>query len=197
METRNQAVKVTKILRSGHEFKSLQQFPPDFLPTTKQVICRVLNEANFLKSEAANAVAQELVQLWTCCNVYTISISSVVRKIQELIKEFSNLDRYPKAKRGTTFLKREAIFEEKLDYLFDIFCEDKRQRRILEAAHCLRMCSKDYEFYNNQKTSRISKCTSVLEKLTPSTDVKFKQKHSYSEAPTTSKLSRLDSDAVS
>ena len=57
------------------------------------------------------------------------------------------------------------------------------------------MCSKDYEFYNNQKTTGISKCTSVLEKLTPS-DVKFKQKHSYSEAPTTSKISRLDSDAV-
>ena len=195
METRNQAVKVTKILHSGHEFKSLQQFPPGFLPTTKQVICRVLNEVNFLKSEAANTVAQELVQLWTWCNVYTISISSVVRKIQELIKEFSTLDRYPKAKRGTTFLKKEAIFVEKLDHLFDIFCEDKRQRRILEAAHGLRMCSKDYEFYNNQKTTRISKCTSVLEKLTPS-DVKFKQKHLYSEAPTTSKISRLDSDAV-
>ena len=105
------------------------------------------------------------------------------------------MDRYPKAKRGTTFLKKEAIFVEKLDHLFDIFCEDKRQRRILEAAHGLRMCSKDYEFYNNQKTTKISKCTSVLEKLTPS-DVKFKQKHLYSEAPTTSKISRLDSDAV-
>ena len=192
METRNQAVKVTKILHSGHEFKSLLQFPPGFLSTTKQMICRVLNEVNFLKSEAANTVAQELVQLWTWCNAYTISISSVIRKIQESIKEFSNLDRYPNAKRGTTFLKREAIFVEKLDYLFDIFCEDKRQRRILEAAHGRRICSKDYEFYNNQKTTRISKCTSVLEKLTPS-DVKFKQKHSYSEAPTTS---RLDSDAV-
>ena len=112
MDTRNQAVKVTKILHIGHEFKSFQQFPTGFLPTTKQVICRVLNEVNFLKSEAANTVAQELVQLWTGCNVYTISISSVVRKIQELIKEFSNLDRYPKAKPGTTFLKREAIFVE-------------------------------------------------------------------------------------
>ena len=154
METRNQAVKVTKILRSGHEFKSLQQFPPRFLPTTKQVICRVLNEVNFLKSDGVNTVAQELVQLWTWCNVYTISISSMVRKIQELIKEFSNLDRYPKAKRGTTFLKREAIFVEKLNYLFDILCQDKRQRRISEAAHGLRMCSKDYEFYK-QKTFKM------------------------------------------
>ena len=125
METRNQAVKVTKILHCGHEFKSVQQFPPGFLPTTKQVICRVLNEVNFLKSEAANTVAQELVQLWTWCNVYTISISSVVRKIQELIKEFSNLDRYPTAKRGTRFLKEEAIFVEKLDTYLIAFVKIK------------------------------------------------------------------------
>ena len=65
----------------------------------------------------------------------------------------------------------------------------------MEAAHGLRMSSKDYEFYNDQKTTRVSKCTSVVEKLTPS-DVKFKLKHWYSEAPTTSKISRLDSDAV-
>ena len=30
METRNQAAKVTQILRSGHELKSLQQFCPVF-----------------------------------------------------------------------------------------------------------------------------------------------------------------------
>ena len=46
-----------------------------------------------------------------------------------------------------------------------------------------------------RKTSKNALCTSVLEKLTPS-DVKFKQKHLYSEAPTTIKISRLDSDGV-
>ena len=105
METRNKTIRVTKTLHIGHEFKSLRQFPPGCLPTTKQVISRVLNEDNFLKSEAANTVAQELVQLWTWSNVYTISTSSVVRKVQELMKEFNNLDRYPKVKRGTTFFK--------------------------------------------------------------------------------------------
>ena len=63
METRNQAAKVMQLLRSGHELKSLRQFTPGFLPTTQQEICRVLNEDNFLKSKAANTVAQELLQL--------------------------------------------------------------------------------------------------------------------------------------
>ena len=154
METRNQTIKVTKTLHSGHEFKSWRQFPPGYLPTIKQVICRILNEDNFLKYEVANIVAQELVQLWTWSNVYTISTSSVVRKIQELMKEFSNLDRYPRAKQGTTFFKKEASFVEKSDDLFDIFYEDRKQRRNLEVAHGHRMRSKDYNFYNDQKTTR-------------------------------------------
>ena len=59
----------------------MQQFL-GFLPTTKQVIC-----------------------LRTWCNVGTISISRVVRKVQESVKKFSNLDWYPKAYRGTRFFK--------------------------------------------------------------------------------------------
>ena len=38
----------------------MQQFL-GFLPTTKQVICRVLNDVNFLKSKAVSSVAQELL----------------------------------------------------------------------------------------------------------------------------------------
>ena len=64
---------MTQILRNGHELKSMQQFP-GILPTAKQqVICCILNEDNFLKSRAANTMAQELFQLWTWSNVCTIS----------------------------------------------------------------------------------------------------------------------------
>ena len=85
----------------------MQQFL-GLLPTTKRMIYRVLNEDNFLKSKAVNTVAQEIFQLWTWCNVCTISISCVVRKGQELLREFSNLDRYSRTNRGTTFFKKEA-----------------------------------------------------------------------------------------
>ena len=63
---------------------------------------------------------------------------------------------------------------ENLNYLFHIFCEDKKQRRNLDVAHSLRMCSEDCDFYHDQKTTRVSKCTAVIEKSAPS-DVKFKQ----------------------
>ena len=72
----------------------------------------------------------------------------------------------------------------------------KKRRRMLEAAHGLRKCSKDCGFHTDQKATRGSKCTAVTEKLTPS-EVKFKQKISYFYAPIIiSKRSRLDSDVV-
>ena len=40
------------------------------------------------------------------------------------MKNLSILDRYPKAIRGATFSKKEANFVEKMDALFDSFCED-------------------------------------------------------------------------
>ena len=67
---------------------------------------------------------------------------------------------------------------------------------MLEAADGLRMCIKDCDFHNDQKTvyQRFKMYdTAVTEKLTPS-EVKFKQKILYSYAPTISKRSRLDSD---
>ena len=63
------------------------------------------------------------------------------------MKEFSNLDWYPKTKRGTIFLQKEATFVEKMESLFDIFCEDKTERRHLENAYRLRMCKKDYALH--------------------------------------------------
>ena len=80
METRIQAVKVTKVLHSGHTFKNIREFPPGVLPTNREVICRVLNEEKLLQYEAAHRVAEEFVSVVNWCNVYTrntISINGV------------------------------------------------------------------------------------------------------------------------
>ena len=63
METRIQAVKVRKVLHSGHTFKNIREFPPGVLPTNREVICRVLNEEKLLQYEAAHRVAEEFVPL--------------------------------------------------------------------------------------------------------------------------------------
>ena len=63
MEARIHAIKVTKVLHSGHTFKSIKEFPPRLLPINREVICPVLNEEKFLQYEAALTVAEEFVQL--------------------------------------------------------------------------------------------------------------------------------------
>ena len=53
-------------------------------------------------------------------------------------------------------------FIEKTNTLFDIFREDDKQRSYLEKEYLLRMCSKDYDFYCDQKISRIANARQLL-----------------------------------
>ena len=158
METRIQAVKVTKVLHNGHTFKSIWEFPPGVFLTNREVICQVLNEEIFLRYsyEAAHRVAQEFVQWSIWCNVYTNSITGVGSKIQQLIKEFSNLDRYTKTKRGTTFLQKKQRLWKKFCF-FDIFRENDARRSHLENVYWLRRCEKDYA--ENNKSYKMHCCS--------------------------------------
>ena len=79
---------------------------------------------------------------------------------------FSKLDRYPKKKRGASFLEKEAEFLSDIDKLFDVFCNDNEQRRCLEKDHKLRLTDEDFVFYEDQKSRRIGKCLDVALPLT-------------------------------
>jgi len=76
-----------------------------------------------------------------------------MKKVQSLVVAFSKLDRWPKKKRGSSFLEREAEFLSDVDELFDVFCDNTAQ---------------DYSFYHDQKGPRVAKCLDVLLSLTSS-----------------------------
>ena len=79
---------------------------------------------------------------------------------------FSKLDRYPKKKRGASFLEKEVEFLSDIDKLFNVFCNDNEQRRRLEKDHKLRMTDEDFVFYEDQKSRHIGKCLDVALPLT-------------------------------
>ena len=47
--------------------------------------------------------------------------------------------------------------------LFDIFCEDRKQRRELEEEHMLQMTEDSFKFYDDQKGPRKAECLSAID----------------------------------
>ena len=107
MTTRRSASNV-KVLHSGYTFTGSKSFPSGILPTKCQVLERIIQFENFRTVDVANDVAKEIHDRWVWCNVYPLHYLTISKKVQALVVAFSKLDRYPKKKRGASFLEKEA-----------------------------------------------------------------------------------------
>jgi len=175
METRQSNV-VKKTLHGDIMFCSKKSFPEGKLPTGKDVIERILHQKNWTKPTTASQIAQELIDQWIWCNVYTLSHKRVTQKIVTLVATFAKLSRYPNNKKGKKIFMDLTSFTNDIEKLFDIFCENPTQRRHLEVEYKLRMTDNDYSFYEDQKGPRAAKCTKVITPLDES-DYLFARRH--------------------
>ena len=69
------------------------------------------------------------------------------------------------------FYKRKE-FMSTIDEIFDVFCADDKQRRILKKQHGLKMTDDDYAFYKDQTSKRVGKCVDAVVPST-SADISF------------------------
>ena len=175
MDTRNKVNKSLPV--GGPSFTSISHFDDGYLPTKKDVIERVLHEKNYRTLATAKNIASELISVWIKCNVYTKSILVVTQRIYDVMAKFSEIMRYPKSRRkSTSFIKKKLEITKDLNQLFDIFCEDKVQRKKIEKNYLLQMSEEDFEFYNDQKAARKFKCLKEIVPLTTK-DIKFQKRY--------------------
>ena len=81
----------SRITINGCMFLPILDVPFGKLPPSKNVVDRLLAETNFKSQMSFGAVADELIEIWTWCNVYTLSKRRIVLKIKSLVDTF---DRY-------------------------------------------------------------------------------------------------------
>ena len=193
---RRSSTSVKKILHSGHTFSTRDSFPPGVLPTKRHIIERILHLKNFRTFNAANDIAREFYDRWVWCNVYPIHLYTISKKVQSFVNCFSALDRWSKKKRGEAFLQKVKEFMSTIDEIFDVFCADDKQRRILEKQHGLKMTDDDYAFYKDQTSKRVGKCVDAVVPST-SADIQFLRRsrplQPHPEPPTCSSVTSVTS----
>ena len=83
-----------------------------------------------------------------------------------------------------------------IDEIFDVFCADDKQRRILEKQHGLKMTDDDYAFYKDQTSKRVGKCVDAVVPST-SADIQFLRRsrplQPHPEPPTCSSITSVTS----
>ena len=139
------------------KFQNSTQLPNGRLPLLKQVICFTL-EADM------NEVVMDLMLHWINCNVSTQSRKTIAEKLKKYKQELSDLQRYPKTKRGETYWKRVSTFVTDCNKLFDIKGSPGRIKG-QEQLWNVRMTETDFEFYRNQcLTPQVGYCCTSIDK---------------------------------
>ena len=106
-------------------------------------------------------------------------------KILTLVKDFRQIEsQSKKGKKGfntsATFNYNMTEFLRYIEELFDIFCNDQKQRRKLEEINKLKMNEDDFAFYKDQIGPGKRKCLDVVEPIDQS-DINFLQNMSQKQ----------------
>lgn len=147
--------------------KPLPQLPSEKLPTKAEVIGHALHIMSTTSNLGYESVVFPLSKIlrdhWIARNVYPINITRVRTRVKKVMNDFKWLKRVPVCKRDGKKWKEE--FEKLVsdrDCLFDIFCEDKQERELMEIEYGIIMEKDDFEFLNAMRTNRkLASCKGV------------------------------------
>ena len=95
--------------------------------------------------------------------MYPINITRAGTRVKKVMNDFKWLKRVPVCKRDGKKWKEEfGKLVSDRDCLFDIFCEDKQERELMEIEYGIIMEKDDFEFLNVMRTNRkLASCKGV------------------------------------
>ena len=163
----------TKKLGSGSYIES-NQLPIGVLPSKKQVVeCMMYimrqdraGKSHMTVDDGAYLVACSLIDQWLYCNIYTVTLRVIKKRVLNLYKDFQN--EMNKAKKP--FYKKpdkQGYFDsynQKMLGLFDIFCEDALRRKNLEKMYSIKMQDMEYSFLEDMRSDRIQYCEDAVDR---------------------------------
>ena len=147
--------------------KPLPQLPSEKLPTKAEVIGHALHIMSTTPNLGYESVVFPLSKIlrdyWIARNLYPINITRVRTRVKKVMNDFKWLKSVPVCKRDGKKWKEE--FEKLVsdrNCLFDIFCENKQERELMEIEYGIIMEKDDFEFVNAMRTNRkLASCKGV------------------------------------
>ena len=154
------------------EYVESAGFPRGQLPTQKNVITNMMylmrpsraGKIQRSKDDAALSLAYILSEHWVFCNIYTVTVKVIKRKILNVYSEFQRLHQIRKNRRNERYMDQVRTFNIKAETLFDIFCEKTEIRKKLEKIYGVSMMEDEWEFLNDQRNNREMYCENFVDR---------------------------------
>ena len=134
---------------AGEKYVEKFNFAPGLLPVERDVIEMMVYQLNpnragragYTKEQAAQTVADGLIDHWIWCNVYTLTNNNVQTKVLKLYKEFQGLvqTRTNRQTENWKVTKADPFNDRVSKTLFNIMVKDKIRRKRQEDYYGVKM----------------------------------------------------------
>ena len=138
-------------------------FSPGVLPTSKDIVQAMLyllrpdraGKNSRTVDEACRLLSYAVIGHWEYCNVYTIKIHHVQKKIGKAYEAFKVNAKTSVARQTDNWKKKMDDYNISMTKLFDIFCSDSDAREKREEQTGIKMGPDEWEFLEDMRTTRL------------------------------------------
>ena len=134
------------------KYEIREEFRPGLLPLEKDVLeyLLTLKSKQWGKQQGnATLVSKDIKLHWVYCNVYTLSVRQIKRKVDRMYERYDYLKKVSNNKKKGTYWTKYSEFIISQNSLFDVLA-DKESQITQGKLWGVMMAEKEFKFYDNQ-----------------------------------------------